>query len=488
MADIDRSLPIPLYYQLKTMLLKQIESGELLPGDKVPTEEELCEHFDISRTPVRQALLEMVNEGILTRRAGTGTFVAPRGESKVVLRVVVSDTRWQWPLEEAARLLNLEDNGIDVDLAFTLVPLDELHNRLSTSVAHGQAPDVSVIDSVWVAEFAHRQYLYPLGELDGGWVDSLSRDLYPSLFIANSYNGDLYTVPTNADATVLWYRRDWLAAEGMAPPATWEELLDIGRHFRSEEIRKRYGVAPYPLVFVGGQAGYETTTYQLLPYLWSMGGDMITEGKVTINSATNLQALTFLKDLIYSEKLVAPGVVDLPWDGAVSAFAQSDVVMSLGGSYENYLIRSAAGWDMADFLERTGFVTYPAALNGMPTTLVGGMTYGIYRQSHHPHEAAALLKKMLTPEILKPFSLQTGHNTTLKSVARAIGPDDDGFLGQTAFLLEQARSRPSLPTYNQVSLQFQGMIEACLKEDVSIEGAVDRAAERISAITGLKIA
>ncbi|MEJ2557294.1 MAG: winged helix-turn-helix domain-containing protein, partial [Anaerolineae bacterium] len=70
MADIDRSLPIPLYYQLKTLIKKQIELGELRPGDKVPTEAELCERYDISRTPVREALLDLVREGLLVRRAG----------------------------------------------------------------------------------------------------------------------------------------------------------------------------------------------------------------------------------------------------------------------------------------------------------------------------------------------------------------------------------------------------------------------------------
>lgn len=488
MTDIDRSLPIPLYYQLKTMIIKQIERGELRPGDKVPTEEELCEYYDISRTPVRQALLELVNEGVLTRRAGMGTFITAKGANKVVLRVVVSDIRWQWPLEEAARLLNREGNDVELELQFTSVPLDELHNQLSTSVAHGQAPDISVLDSVWVAEFAHRQYLYPLAELDRDWVDEVRKDLYPSLLAANSFEGELYAVPTNADTTLVWYRRDWLSAEGIAPPETWEDILSIGRHFRSQEVRTRYGSGPYPLTLVGGQAGYETTTYQLLPFLWSMGGDMIAEGKVVINSAANLRALTFLKDLVFAEELVAPNVVELPSDGALRAFAEGEVVLALGGSYENYLIRSVADWDMAEFLARTGFVTYPAGPDGSPATLVGGMTYGVYRQSRYPQEAVSLLKKMLTPEILKPFSLQTGNNTTHKTVAEAIGPDDDGFLGQTAYLLELARSRPSLPTYNQVSLQFQKVIENCLRGPCLVEDALSRAAERISAITGLPIA
>ena len=488
MDDIDRSLPIPVYYQLKMLLLKEIEQGKLKPGDKVPTEEELCETYEISRTPVRQALLELVNEGMLTRRAGMGTFISKKGESKVVLHVAVSDKRWQWPLEEAVRLLNKEGNYQKLELKFTYVPLDELHNRLSTYVAHGHAPDISILDSVWVAEFAHREYLIPLSELDREWVDEIKADLYPSLLSANSYQGELYAVPTNADTTIIWYRKDLLSKEGLTPPKTWEDIQHIGRHFSAPEVRERHQLGACPLTFVGGQAGGETTTYQLLPFLWSMGGDIFLDGKVTVNSAANRRALGFLKDLIFAEKLVAPEVVKLPWNGALNAFAEGKVVLSLGGSYENYLIRSVTKWDMNDFLDRVGFVTYPLSPDGFPASLVGGMTYGIYSQSRYPNQAVTLLKRVFTPEILKPFCLQTGHNFSHKSVAEEIDPDDDGFLGRTAFLLEKARSRPSLPTYNQVSIEFQRMIEICLTGQSPIDEAVARAAERISAITGLPMA
>lgn len=251
MADIDPSLPIPLYYQLKKLLQNQIENGELRPGDKVLTEAELCERYDISRTPVRQALLELVSEGMLIRKAGRGTFVVPRQGKSITLRITVPDIRWQWPLQEAARLVNQARPETTINLHFTIVPLKYLYEQLSIAVAQGQAPDISVLDSVWVAEFADRLYLYPLAELEPDWTDSVIDGLYPSLVAANSYECELYAVPTNADTTVLWYRRDWLSAEGLEPPETWDDLLAVGRHFRQSEVRARYGLGPYPLAFVG---------------------------------------------------------------------------------------------------------------------------------------------------------------------------------------------------------------------------------------------
>ncbi len=71
----DRS-PIPLYHQLKTILEGQINSEKLKPGDKIPSEKELCDRYNISRTTVRQALNELVNVGKLIRVQGRGTFVS----------------------------------------------------------------------------------------------------------------------------------------------------------------------------------------------------------------------------------------------------------------------------------------------------------------------------------------------------------------------------------------------------------------------------
>jgi GntR family transcriptional regulator len=70
-TDIDRSSPVPIYHQLKSLILEQIESGLWRSGDRIPTEQELCRLHDISRAPVRQALSELAREGVLTPpRAG----------------------------------------------------------------------------------------------------------------------------------------------------------------------------------------------------------------------------------------------------------------------------------------------------------------------------------------------------------------------------------------------------------------------------------
>lgn len=76
MTAIERGSPTPLYHQLKELLAERIARGEWEPGDMLPTEEQLQEQYEISRTTVRQALKELELEGRISRQRGRGTFVS----------------------------------------------------------------------------------------------------------------------------------------------------------------------------------------------------------------------------------------------------------------------------------------------------------------------------------------------------------------------------------------------------------------------------
>jgi GntR family transcriptional regulator len=73
--NLNRSSSIPLYFQLKQLLLDRIESGGLKPGDLIPGDIEMQSLYGVSRTTVRQALNELALEGLVTRSRGRGTFV-----------------------------------------------------------------------------------------------------------------------------------------------------------------------------------------------------------------------------------------------------------------------------------------------------------------------------------------------------------------------------------------------------------------------------
>lgn len=74
--EIDKRSPMPLYFQLEELIKRAISNGELEPEEMIPTEFEIIEHFNLSRTTVRQALADLVNENLLYKKKGVGTFVA----------------------------------------------------------------------------------------------------------------------------------------------------------------------------------------------------------------------------------------------------------------------------------------------------------------------------------------------------------------------------------------------------------------------------
>lgn len=75
MKRVDRARPEPLYHQLEVLLRGRILSGEWSPGTRIPTEQELCATYRVSRVTARQAIRNLVEGGYLVRTPGRGTFV-----------------------------------------------------------------------------------------------------------------------------------------------------------------------------------------------------------------------------------------------------------------------------------------------------------------------------------------------------------------------------------------------------------------------------
>lgn len=77
---LDRHSSIPLYAQLRELILERIQDGIYEPGQKIPSEMDFCEELDLSRPTVRQAVSELVSDGILEIYKGRGTYVAEEEE------------------------------------------------------------------------------------------------------------------------------------------------------------------------------------------------------------------------------------------------------------------------------------------------------------------------------------------------------------------------------------------------------------------------
>ncbi|RZT21932.1 GntR family transcriptional regulator [Fictibacillus sp. BK138] len=73
---IDKTSPLPLYFQIEEAIKQKIDKGEWESGSMISSEREFAENYEVSRMTVRQAINNLVNDGYLTRRKGKGTFVS----------------------------------------------------------------------------------------------------------------------------------------------------------------------------------------------------------------------------------------------------------------------------------------------------------------------------------------------------------------------------------------------------------------------------
>lgn len=164
--------PVTLQYQLKTELYEKINSGAWPEGYKIPSENELCDEYGISRTTVREAMNEMVRSGYIVRRQGKGSFVAkPAVEQTLTSNYSLSaDLEQQGKTSEFILLSfrEVEATGSSVAL-FDLTPEDRMFEIIRIRTIEGNA-------------FAWEKALVPVRFMPGATAERIEQDgLYPTL-------------------------------------------------------------------------------------------------------------------------------------------------------------------------------------------------------------------------------------------------------------------------------------------------------------------
>ena len=474
---IDPQQPIPLYFQLKTLLLEEILSGHYAAADdRLPTEHELCDRYKLSRTPVSRALSELADEGVILRHRRRGSFVNPhwlsrRPDQPEVRVIVPTEGPWARMVRDAA--------GPHNQISVVKVPRQSLHQVLTHAVAEGRAPDLAVIDSVWAPEFAAAGFIHALEELNEVWVRQEHEvDFLAPLVRSNRYEGRTYGVSPFADASGLWYSRDRFGSLGLAPPTTWAELRAAGHALMQD------GLAG-PMVIPGGGMAGETTTYCLIAVLASNAAHVLEPDGVSLSSRATAQALRFLRRLI-EERIVPSEVVGYEWDHAVRLLAEGRAALSLGGIYEGQTLAEALGVHHHEVWDHFGFTRVPAGPKGSPASVTGGMMLAIFRQADQPRLAMQLLQRAVEPEALARVARSTGRIPSRRSAIELVASDLP-FLSEVAQIIELAVARPWMPSYPRVSVQLQTMLEAVLTGRLGPAAAAQRTAEMIGAITGLPL-
>jgi GntR family histidine utilization transcriptional repressor len=110
--------PFALYEKIKTSVVRDIESGILKPGDKIPSETQLAKVFNASRMTANRALKELTEESRIIRVQGVGTFVAkPKPEAALLEIKSIAREIKNWNGQHSCEVLLLREENLSLEIA-----------------------------------------------------------------------------------------------------------------------------------------------------------------------------------------------------------------------------------------------------------------------------------------------------------------------------------------------------------------------------------
>jgi multiple sugar transport system substrate-binding protein len=293
---------------------------------------------------------------------------APQRSSDSVLRgetarlLLVGDP-FALAIQNAAQELEQLAEG---KLEIEIVGYDDMR-RLTLSNAQDKASayDIVSFDSVWKAEFSDRAVLLPLDGLIAETREQVEPDDFLDIAQAQSrHAGRQLGLPIQLHPEVLWYRKDLLAADGLQPPSTTEELLKVARHYTRPEA-KQYGV------LWNGQRG-QALGQQMAHFYAAFGQPLLdAQGRPTLDTPKGVAAARFALELL---KVSPPDVVNTAWDQRPRRIAQGSVAMTYEWGARTYIIEEESGSAMVG---KIGYAAAPHAPGEAPVTPVGTWSLGI---------------------------------------------------------------------------------------------------------------
>ena len=352
------------------------------------------------------------------------------------------------------------------------------HDQLVTDFeAQADGPHLIAGDVIWTAEFARK-----------GWVEDLTKPFYddfdradffgPALNSA-TYRLRIWGVPWYSDASVLFYRKDLLANSGFdAPPATWDELIDMSRKVMQD--------ADVATGFVFQGADYEGGTANAVEFIWGAGGEVM-RGQLRLTSplrGTLAETDSIIIDSAEAaagfdsaRRLVAEGVAPAAVttyreQEALEAFLAGDAVFLRSWPYVQGILQES---ELSD--AQVGVAWLPAAsADYAGFSCLGGWNLMIRDGVSDDERAAAwaLIRYLTDPAQQKRQALEAGLLPAVESLY-----EDAEVLGSVpiAALATDARSahirvRPMSPFYAEMSSEIASAFNRVLKGELTGEEAV----------------
>lgn len=399
---------------------------------------------------------------VLSLLAGAAALVSMSTASDAAtIRVVLGyySAATQGLFEEMAKDFMAKNPGDEVKIE--VIQWDNLQQRLTTDIAGGTAPDISMIGTRWLLDYVKNDIAEPMDgyitpEFKAGFIDAF---LAPS-----TLDGKLYGLPIAASARAMYYNKDLLAKAGVnEPPANWDGVVDTAKKI------KALGGDSYGFALQGKEI--ETDAYWYYS-LWTHGGEIIKDGKSGVASPEAIAALTLYKSMI-DEGLTEPDPTGLNRQDIERLFKQGRVGMILTGPWLRGQIKEEAptlNYGIAAIPEGTAKATY-----GVTDTLM------VFKSSPNKELAMKFLTDtVFTPEWRIKFSKAEGFLPVMKEEAKAFA--DDPQLKAFTDMLAYAHFAPAVANWEQMVDAIIAALQKTYTGQAQPEAALKEAAATIDGL------
>jgi multiple sugar transport system substrate-binding protein len=352
----------------------------------------------------------------------------------------------------------------DIKINIEVVPWDTLLQRLTTDVAGGSAPDISIIGTRWLLDFASQGVAEPIDsyltpEFKGTFIDTF---MAPGVI-----DGQTMGLPVAASARAMMVNMDLYEKAGATPPKTWDELYEASKK-----------IAALPETFAFGLQGKEIETDAYFYYaLWTHGGDILkADGTSGLDSPEALEAATLYKKML-DEGLTQPSPTNYTREDVFNLFKQGKVGTIFTFPMLIPQIKAEAPdlkYQILPFPEGKAKATY-----GVTDTLM------IFADSDAKEASWKFIEFAYKDEWREKFDTGEGFLPVTKNVAALPYFTEDPDVAGFAAGLPYAKFAPTIANWEEIADVTVRTMQQIYLGDVTPEDGLKAAAAEINKIRGL---
>ncbi|MGH3797451.1 MAG: ABC transporter substrate-binding protein [Pseudonocardiaceae bacterium] len=380
---------------------------------------------------------------VLLVAAGCAGATDPKPGTELVWAVGGLGAADAGPAHDIANQWNaLHPHGPRVRVEALPETTDDQHQLLTLELNAGLSHfDILNLDVIWTAEFAQKGWLVDLDTLR----PEIEQVSLPQAVQTAVWQGKLWAAPYTTDVGILYYRKDLVHQ----PPATWEELDQVGR-----QVGAQHQMAPY----VADGARYEGLVVQYLEYLWAAGGRLLDPDaqSVLFQTAPALKALTFM-ETAFRTGLYAPGFDTMNLEDARATFQSGQAVFMRSWPYAYQQMNHDD--PTSQVKGKIGVAPLPTFAGSAPVAALGGGDLAVSKFSRDVPDATEFVKFVSTSRaIQRELAERYSVAPTLKAAYDDVA--DDPMMTLLTKVLPTARPRPATPEWSTISEQIQQQVFA----------------------------